>query len=271
MINQSKFYASMNWTLGLGECETRYAVLHDFDLYPLVPHYFTSMVDAMRERSLRFSGIEWTHFDGLESSHSLIGTWALGIDVAWLRENYRPIDCFHAVENIAGRRFDLDAFTHIQSSTPARELVGSVTAEHMAHVRNLVSTYLRFSKGEHFDLVWRLHQMWYMESMCGRKERLSELIRIMDNATSSKLRVDNAVAEFAGTHVTCANVLRDQLLPMEQFLFGGPRPEVLAYSDAFERFLWRFGRSDPILNKDGSVRWSPANARRRDERVAVAS
>src|SRR5215207_453290 len=36
LVNQSKFYASMNWTLGLAQCETRYAVLHDFDLYPLV-------------------------------------------------------------------------------------------------------------------------------------------------------------------------------------------------------------------------------------------
>jgi hypothetical protein len=263
LINQSKFYASMNWTLGLGQCETRYAVMHDFDLYPLVPNYFSSMFETMRDCALRFTGVEWTHFDGLESSHALIGTWALGIDVAWLRQNYRPIDCFHAVERIAGRRFDLDAFTYIQSKTPKRELVGVVTGDDMAHVRNLVSTYLRFSKGQRFDLVWRLHQMWYLEALCGRDDRLGQLIRIMDEATSSQLRVDESVAEFAETHVTCANVLRDQILPMEHFLFGQARPEVLAYVDAFERFLWRYGRSDPILDKDGSVRWSPDGAHNR--------
>jgi hypothetical protein len=271
IINQSKFYASMNWTLGLGECETRYAVLHDFDLYPLVPHYFSRMVDCMRDRSLRFTGIEWAQFDGLEASHALIGTWALGIDVAWLRENHRPIDCFHAVERIAGRRFDLDAFTFIQSNTPQRELVGSVTSEHVAHVRNLVSTHLRFSKGEHFDLVWRLHQMWYLESLCGREQRLGELTRIMDEATSSRLQIGDATAEFAGTHVTCAEVLRDQLALMERFLYGGPRPEVVAYTDAFERFLWRFGRADPLLNKDGSVRWNPASALRPHGRLPATS
>jgi len=261
LINQSKFYASMNWTLGIGECETRYAIMHDFDLYPLVPNYFTSMVDAMRDRALRFTGVELTHFDELDDSHGLIGTWALGIDVVWLRQNYRPIDCFHAVENINGRRFDLDAFTYIQSTIPQRALVGTVTPEHMAHVRNLVSTYLRFSKGEKFDVVWRLHQMWYMESMCDRKDRLNEVIHLMNEATSSRLRVDSATAEFGETHVTCANVLRDQVLPMENFLFGGPRPEVLAYADAFERFLWRFGRSDTLLNEDGSVRWRPEVAK----------
>ena len=257
LINQSKFYASMNWTLGLAQCETRYAVMHDFDIYPLVPNYFTSMIEAMRNRALRFAGVEYTHFDGLETSHALIGTWALGIDVVWLRENYRPIDCFHAVENISGRRFDLDAFTFIQSMTPQRDLVGVVTSADMAHVRNLVSTYLRFSKGQRFDLVWRLHQMWYLESLCGRKDRLRQLIQLMNEATSPRLSVDGSVAEFADTHVTCANVLREQLLPMENFLFGQLRPEVVEYTDAFERFLWRHGRSNPIVDKDGSLRWSP--------------
>ena len=267
-IDQSKFYASMNWTLGLAQCETRYAILHDFDLYPLVPNYFTSMVEAMRERSLRFTGLEWTNFDGLEDSHALIGTWALGIDVAWLRANYRPIDCFHAVERIGGRRFDLDAFTFIQSSTPARELVGSVTADHMAHVRNLCSTYLRFSKGEHFDVVWRLHHLWYLEAICEAEGRLAQLTALMDGATSSRLNVAGAVADFGSTHVTCADVLRGEVLRMERFIFGEPRPSVLAYLDAFERFLWRHGRSDPILDPDGAIRWEPEGVR---ERVSAAS
>lgn len=257
LINQSKFYASMNWTLGLAQCETRYAVLHDFDLYPLVPQYFTSMVEAMRDQGLRFSGVEWTHFDGLDSSNALIGTWALGIDAAWLRQHYRPIDCFHTVDYISGRRFDLDAFTFLQSKTPQRALVGVVTSDDMVHVRNLCSTYLRLSKGERVDVAWRLHHIWYLEALCGRSDRLNQLVHIMDEATSSRLRVDELVVDFADTHVTCANVLREELLPMEHFLFGRPRPEVLAYSDAFERFLWRYGRSDPILEKDGSVRWKP--------------
>ena len=263
LINYSKFYASMNWTLGLGQCETRYALLHDFDLYPLVPHYFSSMFEAMRDRALRFTGVEWTLFDGLEPSHALIGTWALGIDAAWLRQNYRPIDCFHTVEPINGRRFDLDAFTFIESKTPQRGLVNAFTENDMAHVRNLCSTYLRFKKGERFDVVWRLHHLWYLEALCEREDRLGQLVRLMDEATSSRLRVNNLVAEFSNTHVTCANVLRRQLLLMEHFLFGQPRPELLAYVDAFERFLWRHGRSDPIFEKDGSVQWNPDIERNR--------
>jgi hypothetical protein len=227
------------------------------------------MVSALRDRGLRFTGVEWTFFDGLEASHALIGTWALGIDVAWLRRNYRPIECFHAVDKISGRRFDLDAFTFLQSGTPQRALVGDVTGKDMAHVRNLCSTYLRFSKGERFDVVWRLHLMWYLEALCGRGDRLAQLTGLMDAAPTSQLRVDDFTVEFANTHVTCANVLRQELHPMEQFLFGAPRPEVLAYADAFERFLWRHGRSDAIFNADGSVRWSPDRERGRVAQLAA--
>jgi len=260
MINQSKFYASMNWIIGLSQCETRYAIMHDFDLYPLAPNYFSSMYEALRDRQLRFTGLEWTGFDGLDPSHALIGTWALGIDVAWLRENYQPIDCFHNVESISGRRFDLDAFSSIQSHTLERQLVGTVTDKDMAHVRNLCSTYLRFTKGEHFDVVWRLHNMWYLETLRSGIGRLHELTQLMNNATSSRLHVDNHFAEFGDTHVTCANVLRNEILPMEIFLYGKPRPEVLTYIDAFERFLWQHGSSPPILNSDGTIRWSPESA-----------
>lgn len=270
-INQSKFYASMNWTLGLAQCETRFAVLHDFDLYPLVPNYFTSMVEALRDRHLRFTGLELTHFDGLGSEHGLIGTWALAIDVTWLRQNFRPIDCFHAVEYIDGKRFDLDAFTFIESRTPERALVGVVTEKDAAHVRNLCSTYLRFSKGENVDVVWRLHLMWYLEALGGNTDRLAEVQRIMDGATRSRLEVGGTSVDFGGTHVTCANVLRDEIVPMERFMFGEVRPEALSYVDAFERFLWRFGRSDVVLEKDGSVRWSPDTAPNRPDLTSATS
>jgi len=256
-INQSKFYASMNWTLGIAQCETRYAVMHDFDLYPLVPHYFSAMVDALRNRALKFSGVEYTTFDGLQPDHRLIGTWALAIDVAWLRQNYRPIDCFHAVEHVAGRRFDLDAFSHIQSKTQQRDLANTVNVNDMAHVRNLVSTYLRFSKGQHFDLVWRLHHMWYLESLSAPVSHLPALTDMMDQATSAQLIVHGQSADFAGTHVTCANVLREQVTPMEIFLHGTVRPEVKDYLAAFERFLWKYGKTDPILSADGSLVWDP--------------
>jgi hypothetical protein len=121
--------------------------------------------------------------------------------------------------------------------------------------RILCSTYLRF------DVAWWLHLMWYFEFLGGRSERLEQIIDLMDKANSSRLPVDGLIAEFGETHVTCANVQQREVIPMERFLFGQPRREVMEFADAFERFLWRLGRSDVILDKDGLVSWSQGTAR----------
>jgi hypothetical protein len=137
--------------------------------------------------------------------------------------------------------------------------VYDVGSDDVAHVRNLCSTYLRFHKGERVDVGWRLHFLWYLEALCGHDDRLDALIRLMDTATSARLLVDGKLVDFAQTHVTCAYVLRKDLTRMECFLFGKPREAVLRYVDAVDRFLGRFGVSDPILDKDGFVTWMPSD------------
>lgn len=256
-IHVSTFYNSMNTVLGLRECETRYAVLHDFDLYPLRPDHFTSIVQTMRDRGWRFSGHELTHFDGLTDEDNQIGTWTLGIDVEWLRANWRPIDCFHRVERVRGRLTNLDPYAAIQFRTPDRGLTGIVRPDEFCHVKNLCSTYLRLLKGVPLNakVAWRLHYLWYLEERSGRAGRLGEVSAAMAGAQSARLSIDGREADFSQVHVTCANVLRTELSQMERFLLGDVRPEVAAYVDAFEAFLWRHGRHDSIVGSDGAVVW----------------
>ena len=240
-VDQSKFYASLNWVTGLKYCRTRYAVLHDFDLYPTDPMMFARIVSAMREHQWRFSGVEHTHFDGLTDADGLIGTWELGIDVEWLRSRYRPIDCFHTVADVNGRRVDLDAFNEIQSRTPERGLAEDVGRKSYAHVTNLCSTYLRYSRGQPAKLAWRLPYLWYLEALAGEEGRLGEATEAMRQASSPVISVGGHAASFLGTHVTCANVLRDELARMEGSLFGGVRPAVTLFEAAFRAFLEAYG------------------------------
>jgi hypothetical protein len=243
LVNQSKFYACLNWVTGLKYTRTRYAVLHDFDLYPVVPNFFTEIVGAMETRGLRFSGAEHTHFAGLTERDALIGTWELGIDVRWLRDTCRPLDCFHSVAQVNGRRVDLDGFSEIQSRTPRRALAGAVGRDSYAHVTNLCSTYLRYQKRERVDVAWRLHYLWYLESLAHESgpRRLAALAEAMRRSPSSRLVFEGYHADFSGTHVTCSNVLRQDLLRMEEALFGACRPEAAEYLDAFEQFLQTHG------------------------------
>jgi hypothetical protein len=241
--NVSTFYNSMNTVLGLGDCTTRYAILHDFDLYPLVPNYFTDVVSAMRHRQLRFCGLETTPFDGLTPEDLILGTWCLGIDVQWLRANHRPIECFHKVAKVSGRLVNLDPYSYLQTKVPKRDLVRTIDGSACCHVKNLCSTYLRFVTGRWAKIVWRLHYVWYLEYLCGTDANFLAAMKAMQQADGSKLVVRDYDVDFAGTDPTCANVLRDELTRMETFLHGHCRPEVTEYVDAFEEFLTRWATS----------------------------
>ncbi|WP_169976040.1 hypothetical protein [Tautonia rosea] len=238
-VNQSKFYSAMNWTRGLAACRSRYAILHDFDLYPIDPLYFATMYETLKANQWRFGGYETARFDGLTPDDLIFGSWNLALDAQWVRSQYRPTDCYHKVAMVNGRLVDLDPFSYIQTLSPERGVVPSLGPDAFAHVKNLCSTFLRFNGGQKVDLAWRLHYLWYLESLSEHPERLEEATRAMQEARSSLLTVAGQSVDFQGTHVTCSNVLEKDLLMLEQNLYGGMRPEVSAYIDEFRAFLTR--------------------------------
>jgi len=238
-VNVSTFYNSMNCATALPAVTTRYAVMHDFDLYPLVPNYFQAIVTRMREDGLRFCGIQRTHFDGLTDEDDIIGTWCLGVDVEWLREKYRPIDIFHKVERVRGQWVTLDPFSSIQRRTPERGLAQPLDSSAFCHVGNLCASYMRYRSGQRVRFAWKLHYLWYLEAISGQ-DRLLAITVAMDSAQDGVLRIDGGFEEdFGGVDPTCANVLRGELTTMDGFLYGRCRAHVAQYVDAFERFLSR--------------------------------
>jgi hypothetical protein len=256
-VHVSTFYNSMNTTLALSKCNTKYAVLHDFDLYPLRPDHFTSIVLAMQSKNLRFSGHELTHFDGLTDDELQIGTWALGVDVEWLRANYQPIDCFHRISEYHAREYNLDPFAWLQFQTSARGLTGKVDPSEFCHVKNLCSTYLRFIQNKPAKVAWRLHYLWYLEDLSGYTGRMKQIVRAMDSNSDGVLVVDSRRVCFSDVHASCANVLRTELLAMDHFLFGKTRDDTVTYLDSFESFIHRVGDNTELRESNGTIKWSP--------------
>lgn len=236
-VNVSTFYNSMNTVIALGACRTKYAILHDFDLFPIDPRYFAEVHRTLAERKLRFAGIEATPFDGLSEDEKIVGTWCLGIDVEWLRANWRPIDCFHRVAEFNGRKLNLDPYSWIQTKTPERDLVTTLDRTAFCHVQNLCSTYLRFITGRKASIVWRLHYVWYLETLTGNTANFDAALAAMENATSSTLVVNAYEVDFKGSDPGCAGFLDKELRMMETALFGHVRPEVERFTAAFDRFL----------------------------------
>ncbi|MFK7960958.1 MAG: hypothetical protein AB8G96_10580 [Phycisphaerales bacterium] len=237
-IDVSTFYNSMNCSIALAAMDTQYAVLHDFDLYPLRPDHFTRLIDRMRNEQLHFCGVERTRYDGLGQDDNVLGTWGLGMDVGWLRSNWKPIDIFHRVERIRGEMVMLDPFASVQLRTDKRELVAEPSDEDFCHVRNLCSTYLRFTRQQPVKIAWRLHYLWYLEALSEHRT-LEPIVAQMAEATSRRLSVDGIDQDFEGVDPTCANVLRDELFRMDTVIHGDVQDATRAFVEGFATFLER--------------------------------
>ena len=236
-LDISTFYNSMNCATALAAIDSSHAILHDFDLYPLRADYFERMYSQMVREQLHYCGVEVTCFDGLTPEDLVLGTWGLGMDVAWLRRTHRPIEIFHTVRRLGDRVISLDPFSESQLRPGVRRaIVSPCDPEGFCHVKNLCSSYLRFSTGRRVTIEWRLHYLWYLESLTGARQ-LADVIERMERSDTGQLEIDGRVVDFTGTHPTCANVLRSELSRMDAFLFGEIRPEVVQYIDAFRSFL----------------------------------
>lgn len=246
-VDVSTFYNSMNCVTALSRIETTHAILHDFDLYPVIPEYFESVYQKQVAEKWHFCGLEQTFFDGLTSEDMILGTWCLGMDVAWLRNERRPHEVFHRMGYVNGKQVNLDPFSWLETQTSARGLVGSIDESAACHVRNLCSTHLRFISGRPAKVVWRLHYLWYLEHLAGDSSRMIASTRAMQGATDGWLRIEGYEADFSATDVTCADILARELERMEQAMYGSMRVEVADFADAFLAFLSAHGRrSDAV-------------------------
>jgi len=245
-VNQSKFYATLCWVLGLRKCQSRYAILHDFDLYPIKENYFNNFISTIEKDGFRMCGLENTKFGGLKGSDKILATWGLAIDVPWIREKHHPIDCFHVESNVLGRSVEFDPFARLQVGLSERGLVEEINENEFAHVTNLVSTHLRFNKGEPVTVAWRLNYLWYLESLVANSSRMEQVTKKMIEANSPELEFESHVVDFSAVHYTCGNVLAKRVMLMEKFLFGKCRKEVKEYVNAFSTFLLKYGESAPV-------------------------
>ena len=253
-LDISTFYNSMNCATALAAIDSSHAILHDFDLFPLRADYFERIYAKMLREQLHYCGVELTCFDGLTSEDQVLGTWGLGMDVEWLRRTHRPIEIFHTVRRLGDRVISLDPFSDSQLRAGVRRAMISTSAsDDFCHVKNLCSSYLRFSTGRWVNIAWRLHYLWYLESLVGLR-KLEDVIEQMEHCDGTRLEVDGRTVDFIGTHPTCANVLRSELTRMDEFLFGEVRPEVVQYVDSFWAFLDGVTEADDSTSSLGDQR-----------------
>ena len=261
-INSAGFYCATAWCTGLRESRSTHVVLHDFDMYPLVPDYFERIYLTAVRQNLRFCGIDFLTYDGITEQDRIVCTWSLGIDRQWLKQTHRLIDCYHGSRIHDGQLIHADPFTNLQLKTPPRDIVESWDRKPRSHVSNLCSTVLELVKdSKRVHVGWRLPYLWYLESVHLSDQELAEnadgLVRQMRSSRNGQLTIGPYSGDYSNVHASGSNSLKEEIEVMEIAVHSRVRPQIESVLTEFENFLLTHGDSSPIY-ADGELVWSPA-------------
>src|SRR5688500_4847823 len=115
----------------LSAARTRYAMLHDMDAMLLRPGIIEERYAALVSREDQFLGTHWYVGNGNEAEDELCFPVEMFVDVAFLRERFRPVDMFNHVRVWNGRTVDFDVMLFPQ--TRGRRSLMPMPGEDMVH------------------------------------------------------------------------------------------------------------------------------------------
>lgn len=145
-INWGWVYAWLNWSLGIANSTTRYAMLHDFDALLLNPLILEQRYAAIRERAIEYLGVDYYAGLGVRPDDGLVKTFELMFDCSFVRRRFRPIELFNTMDRFRGRRVEFDTFLNAQSKD-GRTSVLPIDQSDMVHPSQMICQFVDFSAG----------------------------------------------------------------------------------------------------------------------------
>jgi hypothetical protein len=97
---------------------------------------------------------------------------------------------------------------------------------------------LRLIKKEEIKVAWRMHYLCYLRWLSGTYD-IQSVIDQMEMSQNGCLNIDGNNVDFSYTDYDCTNVLEDELVKIELYLFGEFRPKVGEFISAYRKFLER--------------------------------
>ncbi len=240
-------YSWLNWTLGVAETRTRYAMLHDLDALLLKPSIVEGRYAAIRggqggAGGAEFLGVGYYSGSGVRESDGLVKTFELMFDAEFVRREFRPIDIFNHVAVHQGRRLEFDTFLYAQSRG-GRKAVLPIDETEMVHPSQMICHFMDFYTGlRAVPADNNIPLIPYYFDLGGDPTLLRSVTHQLGSATG-----DGAGPRHNGTVELWSRTLdlrrlsgpmrawhRKQALRMEAALGPTPRGEVVAYFDAID-------------------------------------
>jgi hypothetical protein len=139
-------YAWLNWSLGIANATTRYAMLHDFDALLLNPRVLEQRYATIRERAVEYLGMDYYAGLGVRPDDGLVKTFELMFDCSFVRRRFRPIELFNAMRRFRGRLVEFDTFLNAQSKD-GKTSVLPIDETEMVHPSQMICQFVDFSAG----------------------------------------------------------------------------------------------------------------------------
>lgn len=137
-------YSWLSWSLGIGACRTKHALLHDLDAMALDPGFFEERYSTTLREGASWLGLDPYSGLGVPPDREPTRTFEMVFDVAQVRGRFEPVDLFNRMDTIAGKRVELDTTIWAQIQTGGARSV-AVPEEWVVHPSQMIC--------QHVDLL----------------------------------------------------------------------------------------------------------------------
>ncbi len=225
-------YCWASWCIGLCECRTRYALLHDYDAFLLNPQILEDRYRTITERQHEYVGIRFYSENGIDASDELATTFEMILDADFVRKTFCPIDLFNRVSVLNGKSADLDIMLYAQTRAGTGSIL-PMPEQDMIHPSQVIDQFTRFTMQPNYipPASNNLLMIPYFIS-------LSESDDMLVSLTGRLASRINAVPFFGKSMDTSrlsyahALWIEKQALQLERAIYGDIRPSVSKYFEA---------------------------------------
>lgn len=219
----------------LSAAQTRWAMLHDMDAMLLRPGIIERRFETIRQRGDQFLGTHWYVGNGNEPEDEMCFPVEMFVDVAFLRERFKPVHMFNHVQMWNGRTVDFDVMLYPQ--TRGKRSLLPMADEEMVHPGQVISQYVFLKTKPGYKLPERNNVFFvpYFLHLAGDPHILEQTTAALETSPSAAVPMLGAVADVSRLSRLHADWVLTQLRRVEEAIAGQVRPDVSRYLAAISR------------------------------------
>jgi hypothetical protein len=193
-------FSWLSWSIGIAHCETRHAILHDYDAL-ILDDSLSERYSAFVDMSAFIQGISWYKVNGIVEEDRLATTFEAFLDVTRLR-SFEPLRMFNQLGLIGGRSCDFDTLLELQCKEipVSQRTVREMKQESLVHPSQMIHQYTmaRRNPGKP-DNCYSLPMIPFFDWLSGDGSALDEAAAAVSAGESRLVRLfgDSVEVNFA--------------------------------------------------------------------------